>query len=608
MKGRTGWVPVTAAVAALLCALGLAYEWSRALGESDYLENVAALRQLKQLDARWELDVLKSRIGINVHYDPLAASQSGIASGARALGAALGAGRHDDTAELRAGLDRLNAAIVRKIALVERFKSGNSVLRNSMVFLPTAADDAQQALLGERATVARRLAVELNEVLLASLLYSNGATEERGAETLARLASVESVAKPLSAPTVERIDIFAAHVRTVIREQRGVDALLAEIAAVDTAASIDEIGNRLGREQRRAEERNREYREYLLVFAAVLLAAMLYLAVQLTRSHAVINRVNRELQVANGSLEQRVQERTREVEDRTAELTRANASLQGEIAEREQLQGQLVQSEKLASIGQLAAGVAHEINNPVGYVSSNFSSLEGYLANLFEVLAAYEAAEPAIGDGEIRGRLASLKSRVELDFLKDDIPSLMRESREGLTRVSKIVSDLKDFSHVDAQPEWHPTNLQQCIESTLNVVNNEVKYKADVAREYGILPEVECVASQISQVVMNLVVNAAHAIGPERGLITIRTGADLHNAWIEVADNGSGIPEASLARIFDPFYTTKPIGKGTGLGLSLSYGIVQKHNGNITVQTAVGRGTTFRVTLPIVQAGLAEAA
>ncbi len=262
---------------------------------------------------------------------------------------------------------------------------------------------------------------------------------------------------------------------------------------------------------------------------------------------------------------------------------------------------QLVQSEKLASIGQLAAGVAHEINNPIGYIFSNFGTLEKYMDRLFEMLSAYRDAEPSHGEAATRQRLGALRERIELDYLVEDIPALMRESREGIERVRKIVQDLKDFSHVDATRQWQFANLGQCIESTLNVVNNEIKYKAEIVREMIDVPEVECHASEINQVIMNLLVNAAQAIGPERGTITVRNGCDGNMVWFEVQDNGCGIAKEHLARVFDPFYTTKPVGKGTGLGLSISYGIVQKHNGQITVRTEPGRGTTFRVQLPIEQ-------
>ncbi|MFM2119906.1 MAG: hypothetical protein RL722_1374 [Pseudomonadota bacterium] len=260
---------------------------------------------------------------------------------------------------------------------------------------------------------------------------------------------------------------------------------------------------------------------------------------------------------------------------------------------------QLIQSEKMASIGQLAAGVAHEINNPVGYVFSNFGTLEKYLADLFRMLEAYEAAEPLLAGTPAAASLAALREEIELDYLKEDVPSLMAESREGITRVRKIVQDLKDFSHVDARQEWEWADLHKGIDSTLNIVNNEIKYKADVVKQYGELPEVQCLASELNQVFMNLLVNAAHAVTKERGTITIRTGTAGAWAWIEIEDDGSGIAPENLSRIFDPFFTTKAVGKGTGLGLSLSYGIAQKHGGQLTVSSTVGQGTTFRLTLPI---------
>ena len=273
------------------------------------------------------------------------------------------------------------------------------------------------------------------------------------------------------------------------------------------------------------------------------------------------------------------------VEKRTRQLAQAN--------------DQLMQSEKLASIGQLAAGVAHEINNPIGYVHSNIGSLEGYIADLFGVLDAYQDAEDSISSPAHAAAVKAKREAADLDFLREDIPVLMRESRDGITRVKKIVQDLKDFSHVDTAQEWQWANLHAGIDSTLNVVSNEVKYKADVVKEYGSLPDVECLPSQLNQVFMNLLVNAAQAIGEARGTITVRTGSEGSSVWLEFSDTGSGMPEEIQARIFDPFFTTKPIGKGTGLGLSLSYGIIQKHNGSIAVRSKPGEGTVFRIVLPI---------
>ena len=286
-----------------------------------------------------------------------------------------------------------------------------------------------------------------------------------------------------------------------------------------------------------------------------------------------------------------------EQQKRIAVISRMNEEYLLAQQQIEQTQSQLLQSDKMASVGQLAAGVAHEINNPIGFVYSNLGSMEKYLKDIFGLLDVYEAAEAALPEA-VRAEVRSAKQQRDLAFLREDVPTLMKESRDGITRVKKIVQDLKDFSHVDAQDEWQWADLHKGLDSTLNIVWNEIKYHAEVIKEYGEIPEVECFPSQLNQVFMNLLVNAAHAI-TDKGIITIRTGRQGEEVFIRIADTGKGIPEENLKRVFDPFFTTKPVGKGTGLGLSLSYGIMQKHNGRIEVQSEVGKGATFTLWLPI---------
>lgn len=315
----------------------------------------------------------------------------------------------------------------------------------------------------------------------------------------------------------------------------------------------------------------------------------------------------------NEGLEQTVLERTRT-------LLTAQADLERDIATRKKLeeelranndmleqanhrlqdaQGQLMQADKMASVGQLAAGVAHEINNPIGFVYSNLGSLEQYLNEIFALLSVYEKAEASMADS-MRAEVQTIKQQTDIAFLKEDVPTLMKESRDGITRVKRIVQDLKEFSHVDSSDEWKTVDLHNGLDSTLNIVNNEIKYHAEVHKEYGEIPSVECLPSQINQVFMNLLVNAGHAI-EGKGVITVRTGQQGEEVFVQVADSGKGISAENLKRIFDPFFTTKPVGKGTGLGLSLSYGIIKKHDGRIEVQSEVGKGTTFTVWLPVTQ-------
>ncbi|MEX6502488.1 ATP-binding protein [Pseudomonas zhanjiangensis] len=294
---------------------------------------------------------------------------------------------------------------------------------------------------------------------------------------------------------------------------------------------------------------------------------------------------------------------TSEVATQQLELEHLNRLLQAEKSEQARLirkledaQAQLLQSEKMAAIGQLAAGVAHEINNPVGYVYSNFSSLEGYVADLFKLIEAYRAAAAEQPDGAFHARLEQANQALEYDYLRDDMADLVRESRQGLERVKQIVQDLRDFSHIDSG-DWQMVDLHKGLDSTLNVIWNEIKFKAEVVKNYAELPLVQCLGSQLNQVFMNLLINAAHAID-RQGYIWLETGVRDDWVFVRVRDDGSGIAPEHLTRLFEPFFTTKPVGQGTGLGLSVSYSIVAKHHGRLEVASELGKGTTFTVWLP----------
>ena len=270
-------------------------------------------------------------------------------------------------------------------------------------------------------------------------------------------------------------------------------------------------------------------------------------------------------------------------------------------------QEKLLQAEKMASIGQLAAGVAHEVNNPIGYVHSNLGTLQEYLNSLFGLIDSYERALRAPDPATMRAEIDAARERLDIDFISRDLPQLMTESREGIERVKRIVLDLKDFSRTDRDSAWKLTDLHASLDSTLNIVGNELRYKARLVKNYGSLPMVECLPSELGQVFMNLLLNAGQAIEGQ-GSITVSTGHEGDRVWVEIADTGSGIPEATLQRIFDPFFTTKPVGSGTGLGLSISYGIVAKHDGRITVESEPGKGSRFQVILPVRRPRRGEAA
>ncbi len=289
------------------------------------------------------------------------------------------------------------------------------------------------------------------------------------------------------------------------------------------------------------------------------------------------------------------------VESRTRELEKQKRNLEETVEKLQRTQSQLLQADKMASIGQLAAGVAHEINNPIGFVSSNLNSLGQYVEDLKFVLAAYDGM---LSDCQEHDEFAAkveeiqrVRQEKDIDYVLSDVGNLLAESVEGTERVRQIVADLRDFSHVD-NPDANEEDINDLLDKTMNVAWNELKYKTEIVREYGEIPTVLCYGGKLGQVLLNLLVNAAQAI-KERGTITVRTGQESENIWIEVADTGSGIPPENLNRIFDPFFTTKEVGKGTGLGLNLAYNIVHAHGGKISVDSTVGEGTTFRIELPI---------
>ena len=289
----------------------------------------------------------------------------------------------------------------------------------------------------------------------------------------------------------------------------------------------------------------------------------------LSRLYDFISQQNQSLSNLNLTLEQRIEERSRKL----AETSR-----------------QLLQAEKLAAIGQLAAGVAHEINNPISFINSNIYVMKEYVGELLNLVEAYEAGD--------REAVTLARKAVTLDLVREDLPALIEESEKGLHRVTKIVSDLKEFSHVD-QAEFQKTDLNAALEGTLNVLWHELKDKTEIVRELGVLPEVDCMPAKIKQVFLNIVLNACQAI-EKKGRITVRSGVANGLVWMEIVDNGKGIPPEDRDRIFEPFFTTRPVGKGTGLGLTVCHDIIVKeHHGRIDVHSEPGEGSCFRVWLPI---------
>ena len=293
------------------------------------------------------------------------------------------------------------------------------------------------------------------------------------------------------------------------------------------------------------------------------------------------------------------------LDEKTRSLYKNVVQLQTTVDALKEAQEQLIQSEKMASIGQLAAGVAHEINNPIGFSLSNLNTLTEYIESFVKYDEFVVSTLPKFESKELVEQYKTTRKKEDIDFIVDDVTELLTDSIKGLKRVSQIVANLKKVTHA-GELEMEACNINDIIEESIKVVWSELKYNMEVVKQFTSVPMILCHTGEIHQVLMNIFLNASHAC-EDKGILTIETSTQSvqGNEWvlIRISDNGKGMTEEVRKKIFDPFFTTKPVGVGTGLGLSVSFGIIDKHKGKIKVTSEEGKGTTFNISLPIIQAG-----
>ncbi len=325
---------------------------------------------------------------------------------------------------------------------------------------------------------------------------------------------------------------------------------------------------------------------------------------EITEAHGALEQKVKELAATNEQLQVEIDKRIMTAK----ELEAANAKLENTLEELGRSQAHMLQSEKMASMGQLAAGVAHEINNPTGFISSNLFTLATYIDEITQVVNAFKTLCNQMQQSDYTNGLPDalkqlchsandLECKLDLNFILEDAKSLIKESQDGAQRIKNIVADLKDFAH-PGKVDLEDVNINDNIESAINLVWHEIKYKAEINKVFENLPLTQCFPQMIGQVFMNLLINASQAIEKE-GIITIRTRAEEKWVTIQVEDTGKGISPENVHKIFDPFFTTKAVGQGTGLGLKVVYDIIQRHNGQIEVQSTPDVGTQFTIRLPI---------
>ncbi|HLA27996.1 MAG TPA: ATP-binding protein [Syntrophales bacterium] len=273
-----------------------------------------------------------------------------------------------------------------------------------------------------------------------------------------------------------------------------------------------------------------------------------------------------------------------------------NSQFRKSIEERKRIEAQLVQSAKMASLGEMIAGIAHEINNPLSFIHANLGNLSKFIKKVLDLVEIYDKLDIS---ADVKEKINKAKEDINYEYLKSRITEMIEISLIGGDRMKKIIMDIKTFSRLDAA-EFAESDIHSAIDITLNILTHEYNDRIVVKKEYGEIPLIECYIDRINQVFMNLLVNAGHAI-KDKGEVKIKTGMEDGMVKIEISDTGSGIPDDIIDKIFDPFFTTKPVGSGTGLGLSISHGIIEQHKGTLSVKSKLGEGTTFTIMFPVHQ-------
>lgn len=565
----------------LIAILGFLVSQTRSINFDAYNKIVNTLRDLKQVDAEWNVDVLRSKTGLSNDYDPVASPlpliaslQSELATETRSYWGA----NTDSDERIKPLVSKFSGLMEDKVNAIEQFKSQNAILRNSSRFLPVAATDLAEAARSSTMPPAALSALErsLNDLLANTMTYAqtpDDALRERitvGTKDLLQATGAQST------PVRDAGATLAAHVGTVLRQQDSGAELLGQLTALPTAQSIDELTDAQSRENDTMIVTLQNYQRALTAYSALLLLVLGFLAWRVFRYYQMLNQSNGDLQRANLELKES--------------------------------QVHLVQAEKMSALGQMVAGIAHEINTPLAYVKGTFSVLKDQL-NPINALATQSYGFTQSMRATDRDNVAlnkqfrhietSARNVIESGVI-DDIGSLLTDGIHGIEQISEIVLNLKNFSRLDREKVAN-FSVEAGLDSTLLLARNLLKDRVQIEKNYSQVPMVSGSPSQINQVFLNIITNAAHAMPNRETPNVIRLHTSMHDAQtvrIDIADNGNGIPKEVLPKIFDPFFTTKPIGEGTGMGLSISYKIIAEHGGELLVDTQDGVGTTFSILLP----------
>jgi signal transduction histidine kinase len=572
---------------ALVAALAFLYDKTQAVDLRDRNEIASVLGALREIDGRWDVDVLRERSELDANQ-MAAPNRTGAAKAA--IASLRSIVPRTDSAALRDGLGELSKAILEKADLVEKYKAENAGAKIALHAILSAANE-----LGALPLEARKGDTRQKELQQLVTQLSFAAQQYYWLGKSAQPASLEMTAgqvRELAAQLGEAAGAQAASAEGAIQEllkhKRAEEELFTKVSSLSSGPRLDNMSFSFNRELEATLQAKELYRVYLLAYAVALLIGVGYLGVR--------------LKGANESLERRVIERTRELSEALRHLKESEA--------------QLIQSEKMSSLGQMVAGVAHEINTPLAYVKNSLATVNGRLP---EIAAAIEHCEKLLAllnedEGKVDpqalqqqfAQTSALLAQLKQQHVLTELGGLVKDGIYGTGEMAEIVGNLKDFSRLD-RSKVTSFNLNDGLTSSLGLARHMLK-TVSVDRQFGEIAAITCAPSQINQVFLNLITNAAQALPATGGKITLKTRDEAGGVAVEVADNGKGIPPEVLPKIFDPFFTTKEAGKGTGLGLSISFKIVEQHGGRITVASDVGKGTRFTVWLPLKPPAEAELA
>ncbi|HMK15071.1 MAG TPA: ATP-binding protein [Burkholderiales bacterium] len=563
----------------LVGVLAFLYDKTQAVDLRKQNEILGFLRELKEIDGRWDVDVLRARIEFGANDLPASNRAAAASKALQDLGTAL---QNTRSAALSAGLPDLNNAILQKIELVEKFKSENRYTKDALqAVLKGAAElSAQAAELQSRSP---ELEQALSRLAAAAPLYYWLAQDPQRTSLEAAAAQLHMIPDALRDKATE----LDTAMQALLKHKPAEQALFTKLAFLTSGPRLDTLTFSFSRELEATLQDKERYRVYLVAYASALLILLAYLGAK--------------LKAANVGLEHRVQERTRELSEALKHLKESEA--------------QLIQSEKMSSLGQMVAGVAHEINTPLAYVKNSLGTVADKLPDLStaiqrceQLLALLQAGGNANAE-ELNRQFVLVSSQIaqlKQQRVLEELNKLVKDGLYGTGQVAEIVGNLKDFSRLD-RSKVTSFNLNEGLNSTLLLAKHLLK-SVTVNKQFSDIPEIHCAPSQINQVFLNLITNATQAMETGNGTLTLTTRSNGGGVEVEIADNGKGIAPEVLPKIFDPFFTTKEIGKGTGLGLSISYKIIQQHGGRIAVKSQVGAGTKFTVWLPVKPPAEAEIA